>query len=664
MEQSFLDYINNIKQNKLNQENYINSLSQEVLNIIKEPNELNKLININSFKLIPYFEKFLFFENKSESKNEINDNNIIIYNNDYSILNYKEFEFDLDLTNKIKPEELDLHIKKLLSIKFSNISTKVNKLSLSLFITSLIEKILVSIHKKHSNQILPRTLSEILMLIASENIFPSGLINLCIILIGPPTGINLRNLLWHGFFNDDQFTDTFLCLLILLYQTLMQYDNKNYEYKKLKDIHIQYLNSFCSIENDLIISEINRCQYIIPYRRKEINNCISNVNLEKNSEEKILNLFRLIVEFEHFIRISFISINDINPKFGMANYSSYYITLDVFFQEYIFFNNDGIMVNRPSTKNENKITKYKNAKKFVNKNDDNCNLDNKNTFEKKENKLIKILGDEIIIKLYDLFFLENGIKLRDYLSHGEYDINTLPDSTEKGLLFIWYVILVKINDYFYKTNTNLETNIMQILDIESFFHPITNLKNELNQVENILNEISNYFKNFDYSDDIYSDYKSNINIAYLSKDLEELVKQINKKMINNDKLKLFGNPGLISNIKQCNIILKELKEGIIFLKESHLLLTNSLKDKIIKRRQEEALFKLIKNIDDIIIIFKCFFAITKTIVYNNNYEIKSKIYKNALIEITKINVLFKSYSFEGYNNLIKEFINKIIKILK
>ena len=383
MEGSFFDNINNIKQNEINQQKYINSLSQEVLNIIINQNESNKLININSFKLIPFFDKFVFFEDKSEIKIEIT-NNLIITNNEYSIINYKEFSFNIDLTNKIKPDELEVHVQKLLSIQFGNINTKFNKLSLSLFITSLIEKLLVALHKSHSNQILPRTLSEILILIASENIFPPGLINLCIILIGPPTGINLRNLLWHGFFNDDQFTNNFLCLLILLYQTLIQYDVKKYDYKNLKDIHLNFLNSFCSIENEILIKEVNKCEYIIPNRKEEINKCIINVNLEKNSDEKIINLFRLIVEFEHFIRICFISINDINPKFGMANYSSYYITLDVFFQEFIVYNDDGIMVNRPSTKNENKITKYKYAKKFVNKTDDNENLDNQNKFEKKE----------------------------------------------------------------------------------------------------------------------------------------------------------------------------------------------------------------------------------------------------------------------------------------
>ena len=68
-------------------------------------------------------------------------------------------------------------------------------------------------------------------------------------------------------------------------------------------------------------------------------------------------------------------------------------------QEYIIFNDDGIVVNRPSTKNDMKITKYKNMKKY----DDNNNINEKNEiiendkqiFDKKPNKLIEILGNEI-----------------------------------------------------------------------------------------------------------------------------------------------------------------------------------------------------------------------------------------------------------------------------
>ncbi len=52
--ENFFNYINSIKQNKINDSKYINSLSDEVLNIFQELNE-NKNVNVYSFKVIPFF---------------------------------------------------------------------------------------------------------------------------------------------------------------------------------------------------------------------------------------------------------------------------------------------------------------------------------------------------------------------------------------------------------------------------------------------------------------------------------------------------------------------------------------------------------------------------------------------------------------------------------
>ena len=666
MEKDFIDYINNIKQNKINQINIINSLSEEVLTIIQEPEESNKVININSIKLIPFLQKYISFDTNDANEDNI-ETNLIINSNGYSVFNHKEFSDEIDLTKKIKVETIKPYINKILSLKYNmKLNVKVNKLSLSLLITSLIENILVTIHKSHSNQILPRTLSEILILLSSQKIFPIGIINLCITLIGPPTSINLRNLLWHGFLNDEQLTNTLFCSLILLYQTLLEYDIKKNNYKELGEDQINYLNTYCNIQNDQLINELNKCQYIIPNRKDIIKYCINNIGL--NSNDKEINLLRLIVEFEHFLRIIFISINDINIKFGMANYSSYYITMDAMLQEYIIFNDDGIVVNRPSTKNDMKITKYKNMKKY----DDNNNINEKNEiiendkqiFDKKPNKLIEILGNEIIIKLYDLFLIENGIKLRDHLSHGEYNINSLPNSISNSLLFIWYVLLVKINDYFYKTKSDFTIDINNCLNMEPAFHPITTLKKQLKEIEALLDNTNSYFNNYDYSDDIFNDYKTDIYNSFVSKDIIELNELIDKKIINNNALKLFCNPVLISNIKQCNAINNEIKNCLIFVKETHELLIDLLKDNKIKRRQEDTLFKLIKSINEILVILKYFYQTSKTIIYDNNNSIKVKLYKQTSIVVSKLNVLFKNYSFDGYENLLKDYISKIKKIFK
>ena len=221
-----------------------------------------------------------------------------------------------------------------------------------------------------------------------------------------------------------------------------------------------------------------------------------------------------------------------------------------------------------------------------------------------------------------------------------------------------------MNDYFYKTKSIFNDEIIKCLKIEPKFHPISNIKNQIKETEILLNEISFYFNNFDYSDEIYNDYKTYIHNSFISKDLNELIDLINKKMFNKNILKLFGNPILLSNIKQCNLIINEIKNGLLFVKQTHELLINLLKDKKIKRRQEDALFKLIKSINEILIIFKFFLSIAKTIIYDNNNSIKLKLYKQTSIVSSKINVIFKNYSFDGYEKMLIDYINKIRNFIK
>ena len=147
-------------------------------------------------------------------------------------------------------------------------------------------------------------------------------------------------------------------------------------------------------------------------------------------------------------------------------------------------------------------------------------------------------------------------------------------------------------------------------------------------------------------------------------DLNELNELINKTMINDNTLKLFGNPSLISNIKQCNLIINEIKIGLKFLKETHELLIKLLKEKKIKRRQEDTLFKLIKSSNELLSFFKLCYNILQTILYDGNNLVKIKLYKQTTIVVSKINILFKSYSFDGYEKLINDYLDKIQNLFK
>ena len=423
MQDSYDEYIKLLRIHQVPHDQQVNSLSDEVQEIIKEGEKDEQCV---SLKLQPFLQQFVTFE-EGNGSNEL----ITTDTHGYSVFNVDAFADEIDLNKKVTIDILKPYIKQLLSIRYKPL-LQCNKLSLCLMITTIIEKRLTSLHKQHSNTVLPRTFSEILVFMYNEHILPSNIINLCVILIGPPTGINLRNLLWHGFMNEEQITDTLFCSLVLLYQTIMNIEVNDIHHKELKQEQIEYFNQYVEIPLDNVFEELMKCPYVIPCRKDCIVQCLN--ALRQDNINRDISLLRLFIEFEHFLRVSFIAINDVTIKFGLANYSSYYTTLAVLLQEMIVSNADGIAVNRPSTVNDIKIAKYKNTKKYGNSDS------NGTTFEKKPNQLITILGNEVIIKLHDLFLNEGGIKLRDNLSHGEYDIHSFPTTVDNTMIFIYYFI--------------------------------------------------------------------------------------------------------------------------------------------------------------------------------------------------------------------------------
>ena len=202
----------------------------------------------------------------------------------------------------------------------------------------------------------------------------------------------------------------------------------------------------------------------------------------------------------------------------------------------IVSNEDGIAVNRPSTVNDIKIAKYKNTKKYGNSDS------NGTTFEKKPNQLITILGNEVIIKLHDLFLNEGGIKLRDNLSHGEYDIHSFPTTVDNTMIFIWYIVLAKLNNYFYNENKEFFVQAKECLELPPTFHPIAMLNKQLQTERELLQCTMKYFNDFDYSSDVFDDYRSTNENNFITNELREIESTICNACKNDTILPLFGNP--------------------------------------------------------------------------------------------------------------------------
>ncbi|EDR21950.1 hypothetical protein EDI_272850 [Entamoeba dispar SAW760] len=497
---------------------------------------------MSEIKIVSQF-KFLF--DIHEIKNITNNINFLSNCFDKTIFRIEWFESFHEIILNPTIDHLKPLIDELLSIQFNiHLKDNIDRIGFCLFITTQIEKMITTIHKIKSSTQLPRTLSEILQKMYEEHIVPYGLILLCILIIGPPTGLNLRNLLWHGFMNDNEVTDTHLCLLVILYQTIQMYCFKISEPKHLNILQIQFFDQIIEIPNEEFLSLIHSSNFILPNRKQPIEMIIKNKTQQGNNI--IFSFMRMVVELEHLLRIAFITLNDVDIRFGMANYSNYYTTMDVLLQEFVVSSSEGLIVNRPSTINDIKVVKYKNTSKYS---EIKGIKKEKEIISKKRNLLINILGKDIVSKLHDLFLYEGGIKLRDCLSHGEYQVDDLPSQSFLIIKMIWFIILKRLQDWTVNSSSQFNQNFQKYFNEYPMFHPLSFFKRNYQESINYYESIWNYFKLFNYEDKLYDDYRNYHSNFILSFNCLDDIKLINNLLASKQLIyPFFGSPLFLSNV--------------------------------------------------------------------------------------------------------------------
>ena len=650
------EYIQSIKHHKQNVNQQITSLSSEVQAIFHHDS-----IPIQCSLFVS--DEFLDYLTINNSINEDQQQEIkfLTQMNNQTIFQLEYFTQFISILEQPQVEHFKPIIDELLSLQFSfRLKENRDPLGLSLYLTTQIEKMITTIHKHKSTKQLPRTLSETLQLMFKEQTLPQELIVLCSLIIGPPVSLNIRNLLWHGFLEEYQITSTILGLIIILFQTIQQYNTFELDTKQLNDIQHQFLSQSKEIEinSNEIIELIHESPFILPSRKDSLCRIIS----QNSSTEMIYHqsILRLIVEIEHLLRIAFITVNDVEMIYGMANYSSYYTTMDILLQEDVVSSIEGLIVNRPSTINDIKATKYKNSAKFSN--DKNDRLEIKESIQKNPNKLPQILGKEILSQLHDLFLHEGGMKLRDCLSHGEYDIVSLSNECEQYLHYILFVVLKKLNCWYFNAECIFSDTILSFQHQFPTFHPLSFCKRIFNETQRTFTEISTYFNSFDYSIDQLEDYRDFQQYNLLSVNCLEKKSLIETQLQSSEQLfPLFGEPLFLSNIKHSSILFTSIQKSLSFIKETHQLFISLQIDQTIKRRQANALFKLLNYYQELLDIFNYLISLSSIIFYSFNQQTLSQLLKFANVYSSKLFVLLEKYCFEDYVQISSTFFKQISK---
>ncbi|XP_039248767.2 endoplasmic reticulum membrane-associated RNA degradation protein-like [Styela clava] len=233
-------------------------------------------------------------------------------------------------------------------------------------------------------------------------LFGANRMKLLQVLIGNPHGINLRNLVWHGFLGPAEIPHVFVSLLLCICESLASvlnlHEDKIQQRPLISDSYPMQLFrdrlQCTSLLKDVdkiwrCISDSHICPVLWPfleesfnlYAQKEFGDCVT----------------LIIPCFETWLRILFAQSNDCEERILTAESSSLYTTLDEILAQHL---DDG-----------------------------------------SENRIRFVLGDEIMMVLMDLFVLQDGVRIRDRLSHGEMSLAIIKSQIASVLICLTLRVL-------------------------------------------------------------------------------------------------------------------------------------------------------------------------------------------------------------------------------
>eukprot|EP00698_Gefionella_okellyi_P001423 TRINITY_DN11383_c0_g1_i1.p1 TRINITY_DN11383_c0_g1~~TRINITY_DN11383_c0_g1_i1.p1 ORF type:complete len:717 (-),score=157.00 TRINITY_DN11383_c0_g1_i1:514-2664(-) len=224
--------------------------------------------------------------------------------------------------------------------------------------------------------------------------------------LGMPSGLNLRNLYWHGFVDDVQLPAAYTCLLLSLMLTLDTSVGKILQSSGMRrplaftHAKSEWLLWSPCLHHDFSEADIAMCSllferspFVVTGRAHLFTRALHFFVQGKDYNSAVL----LLPQVEHCLRVLFAEVNHAPPSAVIADPGALFTTLDVVLSTTM---PDGAA-----------------------------------------NELFRTLGAGCLEALYDLMFENDGPRLRDRLSHGEASI---PDCPRPLIAFLWSIVLYLI----------------------------------------------------------------------------------------------------------------------------------------------------------------------------------------------------------------------------
>ena len=332
--------------------------------------------------------------------------------------------------------------------------TGVNSLLSMLLSTSTLEKALGDVYLTKGEQC-PNMLKDLLATTEIQEIFGTVVMDLLRVILGPPTSLNLRNILWHGFPLPGELPEQYAYFLIILTASLGKILMTSPSFTQNEIPHRSSVTFPQMTELDSVFPELDHNRLAI------IRDIFHRSDFIKPSTQPVwcflLDKFArglhgqcvvlLLPQLEFSLRRLFVTVNGCPNRLLTAESTVLFTTFSEILQKRL---PDG-----------------------------------------QENRIYEVLGDRMMTLLLDLLVYPKGPRVRDRISHGETDIATLPRNLAGYLISMVAAISAL---FLPPCELSKSPVVISLLDsIENYecrFHPNALLKKQIMKVAEGLSDLA------------------------------------------------------------------------------------------------------------------------------------------------------------------------------
>ncbi|XP_076977018.1 endoplasmic reticulum membrane-associated RNA degradation protein isoform X3 [Tamandua tetradactyla] len=286
-------------------------------------------------------------------------------------------------------------------------------------------------------------------LLASEElaqVFGQSVMNVLKVFVGSPCGLNLRNILWHGFASPQEIPPKYCSMMLLMTAGLGQLLKTYLQQTKFTLVHRSFITlrksedliMFPDVTYEIlsVLEEVMRkstfiLKIMLPYWEV----AIIKFRSHRFTDCAIL----VLTQLETGLRNVFATVNKCPKRLLTAESTALYTTFDEMLAKEL---NDG-----------------------------------------KINQLPLFLGEPAMEFLWDLLNHQEGPRVRDHLSHGEINFSDFPKETTNQLLAFSLVLLLRFIDEdlvsVFKEKAAIKVLISFAEGYTSCFHPVPQLKKQV-----------------------------------------------------------------------------------------------------------------------------------------------------------------------------------------